>query len=86
MKEFSLNKIHLVKVSKNEKTYALKSVSKFSDQESVVKSHADLMKLEKEIGLLACRSRFLVHLMTAFQTKVKFNFYMYIYIFSKLKH
>ena len=70
----------MVKVSKNEETYALKTVSKFSGQESVIKLHADLMKLEKEIGLLACRSRFLVHLITAFQTKVKLNFYIYIHI------
>ena len=82
---FFLIKVHLAKLPEKEDMYALKAVKKILDKErdeegkiikkeidsiSLRKEHAKNLISEKEIGILARKSRFLVKLITAFQSRV----------------
>ena len=82
---FFLIKVHLAKLPEKEDMYALKAVKKILDDErdeegkiikkeidsiSLRKEHAKNLISEKEIGILARKSRFLVKLITAFQSRV----------------
>ena len=78
-------KVHLAKLPERDDLYALKAVKKIRDSErdkegkirekkidsfSLRKEHAKNLVSEKEIGILARQSRFLVKLIAAFQSRV----------------